>query len=92
MAGVLASLAELAVRRGDHLRAARLWGHDQRLREDLGRLPARRRGGRYDRTAVELRAIAKEALGENQFAQSVSEGAGSDLDTLVHPAIEDPDD
>jgi len=86
VAGVLASLAELAARRGDHRRAARLWGHDQRLREDLGRLPARRRGGCYDRSAVELRAIVKEALGEEQFAQSMSEGADSDLEMVVNPA------
>ena len=92
VAGVLASLAELAARRGDHVRAARLWGHDQRLREELGRLPARRRGGRYDHAAVELRAIAREALGEEQFAQSMSEGADSDLEVVVVPATDDLDD
>lgn len=83
VAGVLASLAAVAARRAEYQQAAQLWGLEDHLREELGRMPSRRRGGRYDRDIKELQALAREALGEGRFAAALAEGAGMSVDEVV---------
>jgi tetratricopeptide (TPR) repeat protein len=83
VAGVLGSLAEVAALGGDCVRAALLWGLDGRLRSDLGSMPPRRRGGRYDRNAVELQEVAQEVLGKDRFDQLIATGAAAGIDAVL---------
>ena len=80
VAGVFASLAAVAARQNEYRQAARLWGLEGRLREELGGMPSRRRGGRYDGDFEELQGLAREALGEGRFAAALAEGAGMTVD------------
>jgi predicted ATPase/class 3 adenylate cyclase len=82
VAGVLASLAESQARCGDYLEAARLWGLDQHLRDTLGSMPSRRRGGRYDQDHEELQALTREQLGSDRFERLHAEGAGLTVDAV----------
>ncbi len=83
VAGVLGSLAEVAALGGDCVRAALLWSLDGRLRSDLGSMPPRRRGGRYDRNTVELQEVAQEVLGKDRFDQLIATGAAAGIDAVL---------
>jgi non-specific serine/threonine protein kinase len=83
VAGVLGSFAEVAARQGDHERAARLWGIDEHLRAELGGMPPRRRGGRYDRDFKELQKLTRKALGEQRFEEALQAGARSSIDQVL---------
>jgi predicted ATPase/class 3 adenylate cyclase len=83
VAGVIASLAETQARCENYHRAARLWGLEERLRHDLGSMPSRRRGGRYDRDYEELRRVTRQELGSDRFERSHTEGANLTLDQVL---------
>ena len=83
-AGALESVADADAALGNAVRAARLWGAAERLREEIGTpLTPRSRPG-YDRSV----AAAREVLGDDEvFERTWAEGRASTLEYAIGRAL-----
>src|SRR6185437_5432716 len=83
VANLLENIAHLALALGDPLRAARLGGAAEGLREAIGQPLTPGERGDHDRAIAALRAV----LGEAAFAAAWAEGRALPLDEAIALAL-----